>query len=356
MMSFHTVQAASLQSKFQAEQAFRTKLLAFRRELAEKDRAGETQKPVKKPNEDIWHNTFSGNARLFSVWDSKVSIDVALKELEENFSAIGEFSLDSKIKPEEAIEHFASQYTIYKQHIKKYGSTEQLQALDSILNQYVEKYAKEFSEVVGGFFEDHGMKNERKNMYESFQNRVTRLIDTCENYIKINPDTFQKIVDEAETNGKCAAFEFLAAYKKDGDMETFKPGSRIDYTRKELAGATELVRRANGILNAGAPGIENEEELGVRFGKIALNGFAALGNTSANGEHREVFLNAVKSRIDDLISESDKLLEAKRQETHDEISYAPLERDVIYNIINVMIERYWKTVTGAAQQRLSKLV
>lgn len=284
-----------------------------------------------------------GDGQLFSAWDSNLSVDEALQQLDSNLSRIGAFSLSSKIEAQEAIEHLASQYSVYKDYISKSGSSDQRKQLDKIMEKHIDKYAREFSEVIGGFFEDNGLSGERQCMYEAVKERIQTLSQDYDDYISKNQADYNRLFEEAQQGKSCLAFDLRKAYKADGDMERFYRYRDGGYTREELSEAVRLVKVANLLMGEGEAEAVSEEELGVKLGTIALKGLAFLETSKARGKHKETFQNAVYSRVTELMDESDALLAEKSENAQDERAYQPLDRTAVKSIIETMVEAYTNT-------------
>lgn len=333
-----------------ASKSFESKLLELRVEMNIK-RTDTVEKTSGKPAQALDKPSFfdTGNPLLFDAWGDSVPIEEALKALDANLSRIGDYSLSSGISIEEALEHIASQASLYKNRIIKGEASEQLKNLNAIIEKHTEKLARGFAQEVGSFFEGNGMTGEGKRMYDSVKERISFLTRDYDAYITKRGSDFEAIAKAAGEGRKSLAFELRIAYKKDGNGERFS--SIIPaYSRKELTAAAALVKASEEITRSGKGGTVSEEELGVRLGAIALNGLSFLQGSSAAKGHKAAFLSSIGTHLNKLMDESDAMLAAKSGSSDDADLYKPLDRRAVLSVVKAMTEHY--NATGSIKRAL----
>ena len=145
--SFSHIGNVSVKNKKAEKKSFQEQLKEFRHDIRtdsmkSKNKQKKTEEKTQKPQ------SFEPNQKLFSKWDSSLSIDENLKVLNRNLSQVD----ISDISVTEAMGHFASQGAIYGDYIKKNGTAEQKEKFEKIMADHIERFAKDFSDKVGGIF------------------------------------------------------------------------------------------------------------------------------------------------------------------------------------------------------------
>lgn len=318
------------------EESFDEKLRNFRHDI--KSSSFLKSKANNEPQKMDKAATFAPNQNLFTQWDDSLSVDEQLEKLNKNLSKLDSYSYSSGITVVEAMEHFASQYSIYNEYIKKNGSTEQKEKFEQMMNRHVDNFAKSFSEQVGGFFEKNGLAGEQRRVYESVKGRIQMLTDSYNGFLKTNGDQLQALATQPGDDNVCFAFELRRLYHESGDGEL----TSIDkaYTRNMLKELEGLAKTAQEILTAKDFGAVSEEELGVRLGEIVLNGLEVFEKSNASIKHKDVFLHAIEDHINSATKKSDDLISSKRNNFGQETLYKPIDRNAVDLVIKSMVDSY----------------
>lgn len=322
-----------LMNRRKEEESFDEKLRNFRHDI--KSSSFLKSKANNEPQKIDKAATFAPNQNLFTQWDDSLSVDEQLEKLNKNLSKLDSYSYSSGITVVEAMEHFASQYSIYNEYIKKNGSTEQKEKFEQMMNRHVDNFAKSFSEQVGGFFEKNGLAGEQQRVYESVKGRIQMLTDSYDGFLKANGDQLQALAAQPGDDNVCFAFELRRLYHESGDGELFSIGGA--YTRSMLSDLENLAKSAQDILASEDFGVVSEEELGVRLGKTFLNGLSVLEKSKAAFKFKDAFQNAITSHMDSAIDKSNELISKKRNSTEQERS---LDKGAIELVIQSMVDSY----------------
>lgn len=322
-----------LMNRPKEEESFDEKLRNFRHDI--KSSSFLKSKANNEPQKMDKAATFAPNQNLFMQWDDTLSVDEQLEKLNKNLSKLDSYSYSSGITVVEAMEHFASQYSIYNEYIKKNGSTEQKEKFEQMMNRHVDNFAKSFSEQVGGFFEKNGLTGEQQRVYESVRGRIQMLTDSYAGFLKTNGDQLQALAAQPGDDNVCLAFELRRLYHESGDGELFSIGGA--YTRTMLSDLESLAKSAQDILASKDFGAVSEEELGVRLGKTFLNGLSVLEKSKAAFKFKDAFQNAITSHMDSAIDKSNELISKKRNSTEQE---RPLDKGAIELVIQSMVDSY----------------
>lgn len=262
-----------------------------------------------------------------------LSAEEALRSFASKMAGVKDFSGKNGNDVRRTIEDLASQYAVYKRHITKYGTGEQIKKFESLFEKTVDRYAGSYAREVGGFYESKGLAGEKARMHDAVKNRVVTLADSYGQFISNFGEIMDDVVRESKEGVSGIAEGIRAAYKKEGDGELITPGANGRYTRDALSAAADLMIYAEKIMTKGKASAASEEELGVKLGELALDALAFLETSPALNGHKEIFLNIVGERIEEIMGESGKLLEKE----------APLDKDAVQSVIQKMVDCFART-------------
>ncbi|MCI8755874.1 MAG: hypothetical protein HFG18_04675 [Oscillospiraceae bacterium] len=337
--SFSHIGNVSVKNKKAEKKSFQEQLKEFRHDIRtdsmkSKNKQKKTEEKTQKPQ------SFEPNQKLFSKWDSSLSIDENLKVLNRNLSQVD----ISDISVTEAMGHFASQGAIYGDYIKKNGAAEQKEKFEKIMADHIERFAKDFSDKVGGFFEKNGMTGEKERIYQSIQKQIQNLTGDYGQFLSANQNLFQDFAQESdENNNTCFAFELQRLYAESGNG--YSSGGAC-YGYDQLAELENLASAAETLFAPKRNGIASEEELGVKFGEMKVQSLSILEKSKAGLKFKEAFGQAVDHYIE---SSLDKVDYALLKQGTGAGSPSPLDKSAVHLVIEAMTDSYayWGSVSKA---------
>lgn len=327
---------ASAKNKKAEKKTFKDQLKEFRHGVRtgsirskNKPKKAEEKEKTQKPL------SFAPNQKLFSKWDPSLSIDENLLQLDKNLSCID----TSDVSAIEAIGHFASQGAIYQDYIKKNGSTEQKEKFDKIMSGHIQRFAKDFSDKVGSFFEENGMSGAKEQIYQSVTEQIKFLTEDYGQFLSQNQNLFQDFAQKSDQDSHtCFAFELQRLYSESG---------AYDSGTAQLAELENLVSAAETLFTPKSLDMVNEEELGVRFGEIKVQSLSILEKSKAGLKLKDIFRQAVDHYIDSSLSKVGYAL--SKQDSEDKETPAKLDKSAVYLVIEAMTDSYshWGSVSKA---------
>lgn len=325
--------SVSVKNKKAEKKSFQDQLKEFRHgirtgSIQSKNKQKKTEEKTKKPL------SFAPNQKLFSKWDPSLSIDENLLQLDKNLSRID----ISDVSAIEAIGHFASQGAIYQDYIKKNGSAEQKEKFDKIMADHIQRFAKDFSDKVGGFFEENGMAGEKKRIYQSIQEQIQFLTDDYSQFLSENQNLFEDFVQEPDKNNHtCFAFELQRLYSGTGAYNS---------DVAQLAELENLASAAEMLLTQKSLNIVSEEELGVKFGEIKVQSLSILEKSKAGLNFKDTFNQAVDHYISSSLDQMDEAL--LKQSTRSGTP-SQFDKSAVHLVIEAMRDSYdhWGSVSKA---------
>lgn len=323
----------------EAEQ-FEDKLAALRREIVQQKLPSALEEAKKEEEQD------NGEALLVCATEeelAELSGDELLARFTANLAKLGDFSLDSKIDPTVAIDHMASQYAVFRNYLGKTGTEEQLEALDSVFESRVNRYARQLASEVGGFFESRGMTGERERMFDSVKNRIYSMTEGYVGFLKERPGLLA-----GSSVDRCFATDLRLAYRKAGDEEERGPDAKGAYTRREISAATALVRQVRGLEAVELAGGVSDEELALRLGKVSLKALAHLDGSKATQAHKAAFRGALSEHMDKVMDESDVLLLGGQEDEAKPVAQHPINREKVWELLDAMETAFQQTQSLAA--------
>lgn len=336
----------NINKRVEVKNDFKEKLHVFRQNNAinKLTMTSEKVKKEKAPTPED-RSKISCSSQLFSDWNSMLTADQALAKLNSNLSNIDSYSLDSDLTPEEVLDHLAAQYVVYKHHIDTVGDEKQAKALDKLIEQYTNKYAKEFSETVGVFYEANGMTGERGRLYVSLVDIVKNKITMYETHIAKKPDQLTLLMEDAHNNKKSLSNELRRTVRE--DKVVFEFGLIKNYTSREMGRAAQLVKISLEMeKNFAKPKIANEEELGLLLGKNMVQALTHVYFGRSISTHGQSFLQSYQNHANRYLDGVDDLLkiEADRYKEMDSDSkkdpFKPMDRDAVFAVVQTMASEY----------------
>lgn len=255
-----------------------------------------------------------------------------------------------------AIEELSSRCAVAKARIQREPESGEksgrLQALADLLERQTARFAGNFADSVGAFYEKHGLDGERDRMYDSVRENVRAMYEDYGTFIK-NSGGYGMIPEEDGWLRDCdeyMASELRRVLITGGTVYVSASVKAGTLSTETLSAAADLAKRAAFALEGGTAGPVSEEELGVRLGTMALEGYGLAEASGASLRHKEAVLTAFGARMDELLDESDRLLAAKRK-TGGSASYPPLDRTVVASLVETMVGTYRVTADAGRALR-----
>lgn len=247
------------------------------------------------------------------------------------------------------MEYISSQYSVYKDRLKQQGgeeAEEQLLRLDEIVEKHVDRFARSFSESVGGFFEDNGMQGERERMYNSVRKGIYEMSRCYDDFIRQN-SSYAEVPSGDEWLKNCGdymASELRKSYVAAGGG-TPLPGEC--YSTGQLSRAASMALMGETFVNSEHGDAVSEEELGMRLGAMALKGMAYLSSFEDGlPQHREIYLRAFGNRMEAILDESDRKIADQQKAAPKEKRYPPLDREAVAAVVGTIVDYYVATGNG----------
>lgn len=304
------------------------------------------------PTADMVTGDEEGEIKLYTPFSGDIlnmTAEDALRSFEAKMSKISNFSIQNGNEMRKTMDDLASNYAVYKRHLVKYGTEKQIKKFEAVFEKTVDRYSKSYADEVGGFFENGGMAGEKERMYEAVKDRIYTLANSYDEFISNFGEIMNGIISESEDGVFGIVEGVQSAYKENGDMELVTPNASGKYTRDALSAAVDLIAYTDKMMARGKASTQSEEEQGGKLGTLAVEALSFLKTSAAISEHKEIFLNIVGERIEQIVNESDKLLEKSADQSVVKGAFSQLDRDAVYSIIQKMMDCFnqTKSITDA---------
>lgn len=270
-------------------------------------------------------------------------------EFDTDLDYISKFTADANsFDSKQIMEYFASKYAVVKRQLSQDFSgaklDEQLDTLDSVMQKHIDQFARTFSQSAGGFFDSNGMNGQREKMYGSVKKAIYGRMRDYEAFMESEPD-YAHIPGEKDKwlyrCGDYMASELRSAYAARDPISPSRDSAFYDMD--ELKAAADLAAAGNEIAGSDHRLSGSEEELGLRFGIMALKGQAFLNGSNASADRKAAFQRFIDKTIDGLMDSVDeryRTIRQARKHPGDEEGYSPLNRDAVRSIVKGMEKNY----------------
>ena len=339
-------EAKKAPNNHQKPDVFQQKLQSFRQENLF-DRISPKKKAEKSEDADQKKTTERDSAlysmQLYDAWDENLTAEEALEKLDSNLEKIGDNALSSRLSPQEVIEHIAAQRAIYGRFLSSKGTEEQMAELDNLIVKHTEQYAKGLSESVGGFFEKHGIKDEKEKIYLSVVDGVQRMTTAYEKFSGSSAIDLNALVEKSMSSKQSLSNELRKAFAEN-NLDAQQQPAKGRYTLQEMSDLHKLARFSYFFGQTGTIKIQGEEELGVRLGTAYIKAFDLIKHSCVDKDHESAFMNAITKQMDSYMDKVDELL-VDAQKTNTGVARGdnktnPLNRDAVQEIVNWMYSYY----------------
>lgn len=277
-----------------------------------------------------------------------------------NFGADTANPLSDSDKFRKNVEYLASRYAAMTDRIKNtYTGTqqkEQLERLDRLYQDTLERTANEYADLVGGALEKYGVSGEREKIYQSYKNSVNECSDAYKDFLDQNPD-FTKL-EGTEDAWLLKDDEYIAQSLRNQGIPSDSSGvskANDDYTLRDLELLGQYISSLSAMEARSNVYNMSEEQIGLELAMTAMktdvlvekgNGSAALNATMKAALHR--FINAYLNQFEDNLRTG----RTQARTAYDIQGHAGLDQKSVWSVYNKTMESY--RLSGDAIQAMTK--
>lgn len=258
------------------------------------------------------------------------------------------------------VDYLASRYAAMADRIKNtYTGTrqkEQLERLDRLYQDTLERTASEYADFVGGTLEKYGVFGEREKIYQSYKNSVNERSDAYMDFLHQNSG-FTKLED-TEDAWLLKDDEYIAQSLRNQDILSGSSAvgkTNSDYTLRDLAilgqytASLSAMEAKSNIYNM------SEEQIGLELSMVAMKTDVLVEKGNGSTMLNATLKTALNGFMNAFLDQFDRKLSAGRtgaRTAYDLQGHAGLDRKSVWSVYNKTMESY--LLSGDAIQAMTK--
>lgn len=258
------------------------------------------------------------------------------------------------------VDYLASRYAAMADRIKNaYAGTrqkEQLERLDRLYQDTLERTASEYADLVGGMLDKYGVSGEREKIYQSYKNSVNELSDAYMDFLHQNSG-FTKL-EGTKDAWLLKDDEYIAQGLRNQDILSGSSSvskANGDYTLRDL----EILGQYTSSLSAmeAKSNIYNmsEEQIGLELSMVAMKTDALVKKGNGSAMLNVTLEAALNGFMNAFLDQFDRKLSAGRTQArtaYDLYGHAGLDRKSVWSVYNKTMESY--RLSGDAIHAMTK--